>query len=340
MKFHINNNGEVTRCTAQEGNCKFGGKHFNDANKAFEYLDQINELAQEQKVDFELIRKEIEQIDLFNYKKSNKLEYTMEEALERGKFVQNKLDSVQHLNSDRLYKNKDGSWKEDRAKLHNRLLREVLLKYEKIPSDKKVIFSAGVPGAGKTTILNKNYNINEYAIVSSDDFKELLAREKAIPTVPGLTQMEASTLVHEESSYLADRLLKNLGNQGKNIIYDFTCKNRSSLITRLTTLEQLFNYKRKNMDILFVNVPLSISKERAKLRYLNGLNSDKGGRFLPEEVIDQSKPTKKKFDSINAENLIDLAEDEELNLNKPRIFDNTFEPKEIDYQEFKKGYNS
>jgi hypothetical protein len=82
-----------------------------------------------------------------------------------------------------------------------------------VPCEAKVFMSGGISGTGKTTILSKmGIDFQNYATVPSDDFKELPAREGAIPHVEGLTPMEASSLVHEENSHLADRLLLNLAN--------------------------------------------------------------------------------------------------------------------------------
>lgn len=209
-----------------------------------------------------------------------------------------------------------------------------------VPCEAKVFMSGGISGAGKTTILSKmGIDFQNYATVSSDDFKELLAREDAIPHVEGLTPMEASSLVHEESSHLADRLLLNLANQRKNLIYDFTMKSESTTMTRIGTLNN-FGYQNEDIRIVFVDVPLSVSKGRAKTRYMVGLNNfDLGGRWVPSFVADKQKAKTNRFNTANAETLVTMGSKLEAEgFPTPIVYDNTDIAKKIDFNEFKKGY--
>lgn len=209
-----------------------------------------------------------------------------------------------------------------------------------MPCEAKVFMSGGISGAGKTTILSKmGIDFQNYATVSSDDFKELLAREGAIPHVEGLTPMEASSLVHEEFSHLADRLLLNLANQRKNLIYDFTMKSESTTMTRIGTLNN-FGYQNEDIRIVFVDVPLSVSKGRAKTRYMVGLNNfDLGGRWVPSFVADKQKAKTNRFNTANAETLVTMGSKLEAEgFPTPIVYDNTDIAKKIDFNEFKKGY--
>ena len=228
----------------------------------------------------------------------------------------------------------------ERKALHNKLLKEVLEKYKDVPCEAKVFMSGGISGAGKTTILSKmGIDLQNYATVSSDDFKELLAREGAIPKVGELTPMEASSLVHEESSHLADRLLLNLANQRKNLIYDFTMKSESTTMTRIGTLRR-FGYKNEDIRIVFVDVPLSVSKSRAKTRYMVGLNNfDLGGRWVPSYVADKQKANTNRFNTANAETLVSMGDKlKQKGFPTPIVYDNTDIAKKIEFDEFKKGY--
>ena len=198
----------------------------------------------------------------------------------------------------------------------------------------------------------ENLNMNEWATVSSDDIKEMLAEKGYVPEVEGLTPMESSTLVHEESSYLADRLLSELSKQGKNIIYDFTCKKTSSALRRMGVLTDN-GYKYEDMQFVYVDIDPNTAKLRAKNRYLQGLNQgintaienkylDEqkkiiGGRYLPEHIIDGCKPKGNKYSSVNAENIIELHNDKSMNLPRPKIYNNMgSEPVAIDYDKFVK----
>ena len=70
------------------------------------------------------------------------------------------------------------------------------------------VVAGGLGGAGKTTVLGDHEGIDptKYLTINPDDLKEELAQRGMIPKVDGLSPMEASDLVHEESSYLARQL--------------------------------------------------------------------------------------------------------------------------------------
>ena len=271
-------------------------------------------------------------------------DYSMQEALKRGEYVEQRVEyarTVEKLDSKSLYYDETiEDYSPERKALHNRLLREALDKYKDVPCEAKVFMSGGISGAGKTTILSKmGIDFQNYATVSSDDFKELLAREDAIPHVEGLTPMEASSLVHEESYHLADRLLLNLANQRKNLIYDFTMKSESTTMTRIGTLNN-FGYQNEDIRIVFVDVPLSVSKGRAKTRYMVGLNNfDLGGRWVPSFVADKQKAKTNRFNTANAETLVTMGSKLEAEgFPTPIVYDNTDVAKKIDFNEFRKGY--
>ena len=63
----------------------------------------------------------------------------------------------------------------------------------------------GLGGAGKTTILKgqANVDLSRYLMINPDDIKEEMAQRGLVPHIEGLSPMEASDLVHEESSAIA-----------------------------------------------------------------------------------------------------------------------------------------
>lgn len=342
-KYHINLKGEVAICRAME-HCPLGGAHFDHQTQAIEYADRMNEAVINSNLPEDLARMEYIESDIHKHKYIHDEDYTMQEALKRGEYVEKRVEyarTVEKLDSKSLYYDETiEDYSPERKALHNRLLREVLDKYKDVPCEAKVFMSGGISGAGKTTILSKmGIDFQNYATVSSDDFKELLAREGAIPHVEGLTPMEASSLVHEESSHLADRLLLNLANQRKNLIYDFTMKSESTTMTRIGTLNN-FGYQNKDIRIVFVDVPLSVSKGRAKTGYMVGLNNfDLGGRWVPSFVADKQKAKTNRFNTANAETLVTMGSKLEADgFPTPIVYDNTDVAKKIDFNEFRKGH--
>lgn len=342
-RYHINSKGEVVICTAKE-NCPLGGQHFTNPNEAIHYADQINEAVVSSKLPEDLARMEYIERDIYRHKYNHDETYSMQEALKRGAFVEQRVEyarKVENLDTHNLYFDPDiDDYIPERKKLHDKLLREVLEKYKDVPCEGKVFMSGGISGAGKTTMLSRmGINLDNYATVSSDDFKELLAREGAIPEVSGLTPMEASSLVHEESSHLAERLLLNLANKKKNLIYDFTMKSEQTTMKRIVTLNG-FGYQNKDIKLVFVDVPLTTSKDRAKTRYMTGLNNfDLGGRWLPAYVSDKQKAKTNLFNTVNAETVVSIgSKRESLGLPEPIIYDNSDNGIRVDFEEFKKGY--
>lgn len=339
MKYHISKDGRPRPCRSK-GPCPLGS-NFDSKNGAFKYSEDKNG-----------------QDSIMKDKISSKTKFTQDEAADRGIFVNTTTVSWLKNGKDTktmFYNEKKGEFTKERAKAHREMLDELHKKYENIPSDGKVIFSAGLPGAGKTTVLNMlnetdGIEVDQYATVSSDDFKEMLAERDMIPHIPGLDRMEASTLVHEESSYLADKFLKELSEKNKNVIYDFTCKNPETASERISLLQE-DGYEEKDMQFVFVDIPLEVAKDRAIGRYMYGLNNsvdneDKiGGRFLPPAVLERNISKTGNFSSVNAESLIEVFKrNESKGMPKPIVYDNSgdnrkdpsYKPTKIDFDGFSK----
>ena len=330
VRYHIKKDGTPGVCRARN-KCPLGGEneHFSSQEAAQSYADKVNA----ENNSHSLFDRES---SIYQYPLPKGVELNGIEAANRGKVIGERMKQAisSGLDSSKLYK-ENGLWNAERKHLHNEILNEMMDKYKNVPSEKKVILSAGQGGAGKTTCLKgyMNIDMNDYATVSSDDFKEILAERDMIPNVEGCSPMERSTLVHEESSYLADRLLTKLSSQGKNIIYDFTCKNEGSTIKRIETMQD-HGYNTKQMQFMFVDITNDVAKERAKGRYLYGVNNDTlGGRYLPNEIIEKNKPSEgSKYNSINAETLIALTKKTGLDLPTPVVFDNSGDgPVKIDF---------
>jgi predicted kinase len=67
-------------------------------------------------------------------------------------------------------------------------------------------------------------------MVNPDEIKKEMAKRSMIPEVAGLSPMEASDLVHEESSHIAKQLALRAVPEGKNVIWDITILRHSALI--------------------------------------------------------------------------------------------------------------
>ena len=102
--------------------------------------------------------------------------------------------------------------------------------------------------------------------------------------------MEASALIHEESSHIANLLAARALHDKKNIIYDITMSSKGSVQKRLKKLADA-GYKKPQG--VFVDIPVETSVARALGRHRHGLEehrqgSGHGGRYVPPSVIRKS----------------------------------------------------
>lgn len=337
-KYHVSRDGKVRPCRSK-GVCPLGSS-FDGKETAENYLAMRTE-----------------QTEKYEQALREKKTYSIEEALERGAFVDKTVTAQLKSNKDTksvYFDVKKGAYTKERQKLHRQILDDLHEKYKNVPCEGKAVFSAGLPGAGKTTVLkmlkdgSEGIDVNNFATVSSDDMKEIFAKKGMIPKVEGLSEMESSTLVHEESSYLADKFLSELSEKNKNIVYDFTCKDFKSTSRRMGILKNS-GYQEKDMQFVFVDIPLEVAEQRASARYARGLNSGieeeghTGGRYLPKEVLYKNKSKTGKYSSVNAEALLQVYDaNKDAGMPEPIIYDNSgnsqedpsYKPQKIDFKEF------
>lgn len=231
-----------------------------------------------------------------------------------------------------------GEYLEERRKKQNEIIDEIFAN-TKAKKEHKAIVTGGLGGSGKTTVLKRYMHIDteSYITVNPDDVKEIMAEKGMIPNIKGLTPMEASSLVHEETSYISRKILHRASHEGYNIIIDTTLAGESSSREKIGILKKS-GYN--DIQPVFVDIPPDISLERANARHLHGLNDmlehhkGYGGRYLPTTMTKKATPTDKKYYSKNAENCIRLYEDG-IFTREPVIYNNAGrQPVKIDYKDF------
>jgi predicted kinase len=181
------------------------------------------------------------------------------------------------------------AWVRSRRLAHKTILNDLYQRHSAVPCEHKAIVAGGLGGAGKSTVLEKHASIDrsEYLTINPDDIKEELAARGLVPEVAGLSPMEASDLVHEETSYLAKQVALLALADGKNVIWDITMSSRTSTERRITELRAA-GYSR--IDAVFVDIPVETSVQRADARHRAGHDEYRaghglGGRFVPHDVI-------------------------------------------------------
>lgn len=180
-------------------------------------------------------------------------------------------------------------WSEERDALHDSIIEDLNARSADVPCEHRAILAGGLGGAGKSTVLDEHAGIDRsrYLTINPDDIKEDLASRGMVPQVDGLSPMEASDLVHEESSYVARQLALYAQADGKNIIWDITMSSRVSTERRIDELRSA-GYTR--IEGIFVDIPVETSVARADVRHREGHDEYRagdglGGRFVPAEVI-------------------------------------------------------
>jgi len=180
-------------------------------------------------------------------------------------------------------------WSDQRDAMHDSIIDDLYARASDVPCDRQAIIAGGLPGAGKSTVLEHHAGIDrsQYLTINPDDIKEEMARRDMIPPVSGLSPMEASDLVHEESSHIAKRLARRAHADGKNVMWDITMSSRASTESRVNALrEEGYTW----IEGVFIDVPVDISAGRADSRHREGHDGYRagegyGGRFIPAEMI-------------------------------------------------------
>jgi predicted kinase len=198
-------------------------------------------------------------------------------------------------------------WSAERDAIHDSIIEDFCARAENIPCERQAIIAGGLGGAGKSTVLSKHAGIDlsRYLTINPDDVKEEMGRRGLIPDVPGLSPMEASDLVHEESSHIAKRIGRRSAAEGRNVIWDITMSTQDSTDERIDNLHAA-DY---SVTGLFVDIPVETSVSRAEFRHRSGHEEYRagiglGGRYVPPEVIraqaddDWGSKNRKTFEAV------------------------------------------
>lgn len=192
-------------------------------------------------------------------------------------------------------------WTTERAELHSRIVGDLYENAAEVPCDGKAIVAGGLPGAGKTSVLNgvAGIDMSKYLMINPDSIKSEMARRGMIPELKGLSPIEASDLVHEESSDIAKRLALRAYVDKKNVIWDITMSSVESTQRRIADLRTAGYEKTEG---IFVEIPIDVSVRRAEARHREGheqylAGSGLGERCIPSDRI--SSLADPDFGSIN-----------------------------------------
>lgn len=191
-------------------------------------------------------------------------------------------------------KNEDGSygaWNPDRQRLHQQIIAKFIdeaVEKDAFPDEGEkptVVLMGGRGGAGKTSTIEKFLGINpekhpEFMYINSDDIKGMLPEYKGYN----------ASLVHEESSYIADSIESIARQLGINVIYDATLKSENSAVKRA----QEYRDAGYRVEAFFVHTTPQTSATRATGRAV------RTGRYVTPAYILGSTTNERAFDSIKS----------------------------------------
>ena len=125
----------------------------------------------------------------------------------------------------------DTQWTAERAALHDEIVAKFLAS-GRVSKDPTFVMSGGGPASGKGYMLKKKGYVDDkgrpkdgYVVIDSDEIKGLLPEYKKMQDAGGAKSRAAAGYVHEESSYLAKRIMREAADLKYNVVLDGTGDN-------------------------------------------------------------------------------------------------------------------
>jgi predicted ABC-type ATPase len=172
----------------------------------------------------------------------------------------------------------------ERAAVHKEIVGQHLAQAETVPSEGRGLMMGGLGGAGKSTVLKNapGIDLSRFAVVNPDDIKAELAKRGLVPPIEGLSPMEASTLVHQESRHVANLVSRALMRRHKNVAFDITMNGQDEVGKRLDWFD---HHGYRDVHGVFVDVPAETAVERSQARHRKGLEAYRQGKGLGERLV-------------------------------------------------------
>lgn len=193
-----------------------------------------------------------------------------------------------------------------------------------LASDKNVVrdhraiavCTAGLPGAGKSSVLNA-MDLHGFRRIDPDAVKDLVLRKLeahgllayrngfVLPDGQPVSPRELASHVHPYSTAIADAAARQAMLDGENIILDGTLS-WPGLVARYAA--DLAEHDYDELDVVDVRIDIDLAKERARERWWHGrMEGGLGGRFLPEALFAVYLDPKSPGELICSRNARDLA---------------------------------
>ncbi len=189
--------------------------------------------------------------------------------------------------TDKIYRDANGFWDQDRVEnVHDEIVKKILtpevIQRTKPRGTPTYVVLGGRGGSGKSWLTSADGPVDEskFLVLDSDSIKALL------PEYKGWNAFE----VHEESSYLFDKITRVAQTMGLNVVHDMTLKSPKSAVKRVNSFHQS-GYK---IEGHYMYLPRQEAAKRAVYRAIN----PESQRYVPINIILNNTENEKVFDSL------------------------------------------
>jgi len=154
---------------------------------------------------------------------------------------------------------KDGKYTDERTQLHDSIIAKFDNPTAVAKGQPTLVLTGGIPGSGKSAILEEK-DISHYVVIDSDEIK------KSLPDYAGWN----AALLQTEADDIIARLVSKSVTENKNIILDSTMRKYAEYDKLVTS----FRTSGYSVGVWFANLPMDKAMKRAVERF------DTTGRFV------------------------------------------------------------
>lgn len=195
----------------------------------------------------------------------------------------------------------------ERQALYNKIINDTFKGIEKpAPGEQRsIVFMGGGGASGKSYLLDSHYidtppKAAKKAIhINADDIKDQLPEYKKMLAGPPEVQKEAAGFVHQESSIIANRLVKMAIARGYNVVLDGT----ASDVQKTTAQAKLAREAGYKVEAHYVQCPLETAMAANVKRFHDT------GRYVPEDIlVDAHKSVSENFEKLANKGIFDKVD--------------------------------
>lgn len=192
---------------------------------------------------------------------------------------------------------KENISKENRENMIKMILERYVTNFQKKNSgsdEKKIsIFIGGGSGSGKSgfrnDILEKHPDL---LVIDADEMKELIPEYKDLQSEDPIL---AASIVHDESSDMANTLFNTAVDEALSFLFDGTLKSWEKYQAYFLLLKN----SGFEINLIIIDVPVELAIERAESRYREALQENKSPRNVNVKIIENThKQIPKSFENL------------------------------------------